>query len=255
MAMVESVATLLDLRRAFTSHREAGPRLAFGLPMIDKALGGGLPLGAMHEVQPSRVLDQGAAAGLAGALAALLSKTNDGKQIVWIQHDFDAMEIGSLHGADSFGLPLSSLLIVRVPRVIDVLWGFEEALKCRAVAAVIAEIAEAEAVDLIATRRLSLAARDGGGLGLLLRHRACLAPSAAATRWEVASAPGERDQFGGLGHPAFTLSLIKNRCGPCGRWTIAWDHHERAFLAPALSRRLAQAAHDRPAHTLPARVA
>jgi protein ImuA len=255
--MADPLPTLPDLRRMLTpGHlRDAAHRLALGIPMIDDVLGGGLPLGAVHELHPCRPLDHGAVSGFAGALAALLHNHKSGKQIVWIQHDYAAMEVGALYGAESFGLPLSSLVVVHVPRVIDALWALEEALKCRAVDAVIAEIAEDGAVDLTATRRLALAARDGGGLGLLLHHRPSVTSSASATRWEIASAPGVRDVFGGLGRTSFALSLIKNRCGPCGCWTLAWNHHERAFFIPALPLGVAQTARDRSARARSARAA
>jgi len=250
--MAEPLPTLLDLRRLLTpGPPQAAHRLALGVPGIDAVLAGGLALGAVHELQPARPLDQGAVTGFAAAIATHL--TRDGRKILWIQHDYAALEAGTLYAIESFGLPLA--LVVQVPRVIDVLWALEEALKCRAVAAVVAEIADDDAVDLTATRRLALAARDGGGLGLLLRHRPCATASASATRWEVASAAGVRDGFGGLGRTTFALSLIKNRCGPCGCWTLSWDHHERAFLAPALSLGVAQAARDRSARALPGRAA
>jgi protein ImuA len=241
--------SLLDLRRMLVRPHHEGRRLALGAPEIDAALGGGLGLGTIHELHPARPLDHGAVTGFAGAIAALANK--DGMQTVWIQHDFTTVEAGALYGAEPFGLPLSSLVIVHVPRVIDALWTLEETLKCHAVAAVVAEIADGDAVDLTATRRLSLAARNGGGFGLLLRHKPSAMASAAATRWEVASAAGTRDQFGGVGLPTFAVSLIKNRCGPCGRWIIAWDHHEHAFT-PALSRGVAQTALDRSTRALSA---
>jgi protein ImuA len=245
-----AVPSLFDLRRMLARPHREGRRLALGAPVIDAVLGGGLGFGAIHELHPARPLDQGAMAGFAGSIGALANK--EGKQTVWIQHDFAAVEAGALYGMDSFGLPLSSLVVVHVSRVIDALWAFEETLKCRAVGAVIAEIAtEGAAVDLTATRRLSLAARDSGGFGLLLRHRPSAMASAVATRWQVASAAGARDQFGGVGHTTFAVSLIKNRCGPCGSWIIAWDHHERAFT-PALSRGVAQTARDRSARSLSA---
>src|SRR5205807_1696798 len=78
---------------------------------------------------------------------------------------------------------------------------------------------------------LALAARDGGGIALLLRHKASNAPSVARTRWQIAAAPSVPDEFGGLGRTAFTLSLTRNRRGPCGNWTLTWDHHEHAFSA------------------------
>ena len=137
------------------------------------------------------------------------------------------------------GTPLK----VGFARPVDALFALEEALKCRALSVAIAEL-HGEAADLTATRRLILAAREGGVLGLLLRPQPSEAPSAAATRWQAAGCPSEPDELGGLGRTAFTLSLTRNRRGPVGRWTVAWDHHEQAFSA--LSRGVAEAARDRP---------
>ncbi len=120
-------------------------------------------------------------------------------------------------------------LVLRARRAVDALFAMEEALKCRAVASVIAELPD-DSADLTATRRLSLAARDHRGLGLLLRHRSSSMPSAAMTRWNVAAASGPRDDFGGIGTTSFLLSLVKNRRGPCGRWNVAWDHHACVFV-------------------------
>jgi protein ImuA len=256
--MAGPISALPALRRTLTPwlHPGGERRQPLGVAAIDDALGGGLLLGAVHELRPSSPRDHGAATGFAGALAARVNK--NGKRLLWIQHDFAAVEAGGLYGAalDAFGIPLSFLLIVRVARVIDALWAMEEALKCRAIGAVVADLAdEGSALDLTATRRLSLAAREGEALGLLLRHRCAPSASAVATRWEIASVPGERDRFGGLGHTTFALSLLRNRCGPCGGWIISWDHHERAFVSAALSRGVAQTARDRSARALSVRAA
>jgi protein ImuA len=219
--------------------------VTIGLPAIDAALGGGLAMGAVHELAPPAPIHFGAAAGFAAALAVMAGQR--GRQTVWVQHDYSGCEAGEPYGPglDQFGLASANLLCVRVPRAIDVLWATEEALKCHAVAAVITELAnEGEAADLTATRRLALAARDGGVVGLMLRHRPSAAPSASATRWEVAAEPGMRDRFGGLGRPSFTLSLVRNRRGPIGQWTIAWNHHEHAFVPAAISGGVAQVAGD-----------
>ena len=134
--------------------------------------------------------------------------------------------------------------MLRVPRPIDVLWAAEEALKSRGVAVVLAELPEDGAVaDLTATRRLTLAARAGGGLGLLLRQRPSPLATAAMTRWQFAAAPSVPDRYGGLGRTAFALSLNRNRHGRCGRFIACWDHHECVFLPP-LSLGLAAAAFD-----------
>jgi protein ImuA len=249
-----AAATLSHLRQAVAriegsdlSALEMGGRvLPLGAEAVDTALGGGLAYGNLHELAPAASLHFGAAAGFAAALAA---RGSTRKHILWIQPDFAGTEAGALYGPGltAFGLPMQRLILLRVARPADVLWAMEEGLKSRVLSTVVAELTgDGAAADLTATRRLVLAARDGGGVGLLLRHRLSPEPSAAATRWDIAAAPSEPDAFGGLGRTAFTLSLLKNRRGPLGRWTIEWDHHACVF-AP-LSVAVAEAAIDRPDH-------
>ena len=103
---------------------------------------------------------------------------------------------GHLH---HLGIRLARLLLLRVPKPIDVLWAMEEGLRCRALGCVVAELTgEGATADLTATRRLALAAREGAGaassgFGLLIRHKITGLPSAAATRWEIAAAPSQLD--------------------------------------------------------------
>lgn len=214
----------------FQFDRERPP-LGLGAAGADSMLGGGLSFGAFHETAPERPGDFGAACGFTLALACLAAK--GGGETLWIQTDFARLESGALYGTglDLFGLPSQRLLVLRARRAVDALFAMEEALKCRAIASVIAELPD-DTTDLTATRRLSLAARDHRGFGLLLRHRSSSMPSAAMTRWNVAAASGPRDDFGGIGTTSFLLSLVKNRRGPCGRWNVAWDHHACVFVPP-----------------------
>jgi protein ImuA len=200
----------------------------------------------LHELAPAGEPHLGAAFGFALALAALAAK--DGRQVLCITTEFAAREGGAPYGVglDLFGLPVEGLLILRVAHPRDALWGFEEGLKCRAVAAVLAELPEeGNAADFTATRRLSLAAQAGNGLGLLLRHHRFPLPSAAMTRWQVAAAASSPDRFGGLGGTRFDLSLERNRRGRCGRFIADWSHDGRIFLQQALSLGMAEAACDR----------
>jgi protein ImuA len=250
-------ATLHRLRRtvAAIDASHAGPLdegaqpLALGCDGIDAALGGGLGAGALHEVAPASALHAGAASGFVLALAARMDATRRTlKRVLWIRPCHVDGETGGLygHGLTAFGLPLDRVLMLRVAQTRDAFWAMEEALRCRALGCVIAELPnDGPAADLTATRRLTLAAREGGGFGFLLRHRASALTSAADTRWEVAGCASRPDRFGGLGRPAFALSLTKNRRGPLGRWTVTWDHHERSFSA--LSVGVAAPAADRPA--------
>jgi protein ImuA len=236
---------LSRLRRAIAETEtfcQDAPARALGIGAVDAALSGGLQGATLHEVSAAAPIHLGAAAGFTLALAALANEPH--KQALWIATDFGNLETGALYGPglDQFGLSTDRLLVAHVARPVDALFAMEEALKCRALATVVAEFADTP--DLTATRRLALAARDGGGIGLLLRHKSSNAPSVARTRWQIAAAPSVPDEFGGLGHTAFTVSLTRNRRGPCGNWTLTWDHHEHAFSA--LSVGVAATASDRP---------
>ena len=248
-------ATLYHLRQAVakiegqeTDLGMGNQSLGFGIRNIDNVLQGGLASASLHEIAPTTVRDFGAAAGFAFALAARAAK-GDGDTLC-IQTDFAAIESGNIYGpgCDLFGLQTKQLLILKVSRPLDALWAMEEALKCRALASVIVEFPDDGPVaDLTATRRLTLAAREGGSLGFLLRHRPSLLTGSVETRWEIAAAPSRPDQFGGLGRTAFVLSLTKNRHGPLGRWPVIWNHHERVFSALSLG--VAETAFDRPDRT------
>jgi protein ImuA len=218
---------------------------------INATLAGGLACGGLHELAPAAPVHLGAATGFALALAASAQGTRG--EVLWITTDFAMGEGGGPYGPglDLFGLASARLLVLRISRPADMLWAMEEALRCRALSCVVAELTgDGAAADLTATRRLTLAARDGvsarnSGFGLLLRHKATAMPSAAMTRWQIAGALSQPDRYGGLGRARFDISLSKNRRGPSGRWIIEWDHHERAFQ-PAVSVVVAPAAVDGP---------
>jgi protein ImuA len=222
--------------------------IGLGVESLDKALCGGLACGVVHEIMPLAPLHVGAAAGFAIVLAAL-ALGRYGRQAMWIETDFAAAEAGEPYGPglDFLGLPMERLVILRMPCRRDALWAMEEALKCRAVSAVVAGVESRQGDDLV-MRRLALAAGEGGSLGLLLRSGSARS-GPAETCWKVASARSERDRFGGLGPMTFSLSLTKNRRGCTGQWHLSWNRHERIFVertcrAAALPLSMAAAAYD-----------
>ena len=160
------------------------------------------PAARCMSLPPRRPCISGLRVDLRLALAARAS--GDRRQVLWIATDFAAGEGGGPYGPglDLFGLASARLLVLRVPKPVDVLWAMEEALRCRALACVIAELTGDGCVaDLTATRRLALAAREGisaqnSGFGLLIRHRTTSMPSAAATRWEIAPELSRPDAIG-----------------------------------------------------------
>ena len=141
--------------------------LPLGIAVIDTMLGGGLMRGALHEIAAPAETHSAAATGFALGLS---SSWHDGKSIFWIAEEMARVESGGLHGAgfDAFGLAPERLVTVSVTHRRDLLWGMEEALRCRAVSVVIGEMRPGK-IDEIAVRRLSLAAGESGALALLLR--------------------------------------------------------------------------------------
>ena len=81
---------------------ETAGSLRLGLPAVDGALDGGLACGALHELEPARPGQGGAAFGFALALAALAAA--DGRSVLLIQTDFGVLETGAPYG---LGLDLS----------------------------------------------------------------------------------------------------------------------------------------------------
>ena len=91
--------------------------LPLGPSPLDRALGGGLALGALHEVAPSGPMHRGAAFGFALALAAR-AMAQHRAELLWIETPFAATETGRPYGLglEAFGIPLSRTVVVRVRR-------------------------------------------------------------------------------------------------------------------------------------------
>jgi protein ImuA len=137
------------------------------------------------------------------------------------------VESGAVYGPGYAGLGLSPerLLTVTAAHRRDLLWAMEEALRCRAVGAVIGEVRGGD-IDSVAVRRLSLAAAESGVLALLLRAVPPRDASTAATRWIVGAAPSADERA------CYAAQLVRNRRGPAGSWILAWsDRDERFELA------------------------
>ena len=226
--------------------------LATGVAGFDRLFGqGGLARNALHEVVTDEVRGGGAAAGFVVALLARAAAAGVAGAVLWASDAFAAREAGGPPygpGLAALGLDPGRLLRVEGGSVADVLWALEEGLGSGALFAVVGEVLGRPSVlDLTASRRLLLRAREGGRTAVLLRHAAAeAAPSAAAARIRVAPHPSAA-AFG-PGRPVWHLSVEKNRDGPVGSAVMEWDPHERAFRDPAPHpRRVAAAPVDRPA--------
>lgn len=144
---------------------EEGP--AFSL---DLAFGGGLPTGELYEIVPATARDLAAATGFALALAARFSQIRKGA-IFWFGLDFATRELAGLYGPGlaAHGLDPDRFVFVHVASPRDLAWAMEEALKCRACAAVIGEFwSSRPPAELAPSLRLLRAARSTASVGLVL---------------------------------------------------------------------------------------
>jgi protein ImuA len=249
--MIEQLRSTIARMERPPGFEDPGLR-PFGLAPLDKALGGGLARGALHEISAVSEAHVTAAAGFVLAIARSERAKNN---IVWIAEDMAMAESGTLYGCglDEFGLPPERLLLVNVSHRRDLLWAMEEALHCRAVGAVIGELRH-QNIDAVALRRLSLAAAASGALAFLLRSSPTQESSTAATRWIVSAAPSQPRY--GPGAPRFEAQLVRNRRGPIGSWLLEWNEKDECFvLASTHPQPLAAPPVDRPAGTLARSVA
>ena len=243
----------IEGRPAFLVDRQS--LLPFGIQPLDHLLCGGLRRHALHEIRSQTTRDSIAATGFAIAILARLANA-DKRPFLLVIEAGALKEAGHPYGLglDRFGLDSRKLIIVRTRRPSETLWVFEEALRCRSLAAVLAEIrGQPPQLDLTASRRLALRAHDTGVMGLLLRQAGAATPGAAATRWCVAPRPATiTDDFAaGIGQPAWRLTLERNRNGPTSTFDLEWNHGNRAFalaepVDPALSLARASLSGDRP---------
>lgn len=163
--------------------------------------------------------------------------TGRSRGIIWLAEDMALSESGAPYGPglNAFGLAPQRLLTVAAARPRDLLWAMEEALRCRAVHAVIGEWRHG-AIDMVALRRLSLAAAESGALALLLRASPADDASPAATRWIVGASPND----------CFAAHLMRNRRGPTGSWILEWSDSDERFLLATHAQPVAAPALDRP---------
>ena len=222
-----------------TRRSAAAAALPFGIPAIDRHLpGGGLALGAVHEIAGGGPeVEHGAAAAL---FAAGLLARRPGP-VLWIHGRRDLFSAG-LAGA---GLDPGRLVLVRTRR--GALQAMEEGLRHPDLAGVVCDCEGR--LDLVASRRLQLAAEASDVLGLVLRQSrrfadpALVAPSAATSRWRITSLPSppplaHAADVPGLGRARWSLALLRCRGAEPATWTVeAPDAQGRLALAAVLADR------------------
>lgn len=193
-----------------TGARQHGV-LPFEVRELDRRLPqGGLSLGALHEVAGG---GQGAVDGAAAAcfVAGIAARMKG--QVLWCVTQADLFA----PGLAQVGLPPERVIHVEAGDDISVLAAMEEGLHHGGLAAVVGDVAR---LSMTASRRLHLAAKGSGTIGLALRRWRRQAdasdfgqPTAAMTRWRVSELPSAPLPVPGIGRARWLVELIRARAG------------------------------------------
>jgi protein ImuA len=252
-------STLASLRGSIErigTHGDANmsDKVALGHVDVDAALQGGLAMGAMHEV----FAEGRQIAAATGFITGLAGRAVARRPLLWVRQDFAEIESGalSMSGLAELGLDPRLLVTVRAADVDSALRAAADALACDALGVVVLEVwGAARQLDLVASRKLTLAAQTSGVTGLVLRVAAEPLPSTAETRWIVRAAhsPPAAPARPAWGAPMFDAQLVRNRHGPVGRWIMEWKCDECLFEKPAAYPQPVAAAPAHRPHPTPAR--
>jgi protein ImuA len=227
----EKIAALrVTLAQAGLETLVANPHIPLGFAPADAVLKGGLQRGTLHEIFAAT----GHEASATGFAAGLAHRVAGKKKILWIRHDYSALEFGELSaiGFLELGLDPSRILLLCTARADDAIKGASDALTCAALGAVVIEIpGEPKILDLVTSRRLTLASAQSNVPAFLLRFGAKPQASTAETRWLIRAraSPINEDDWG---QPIFETELVRNRHGRTGHWVMEWNCDEGFFGEP-----------------------
>lgn len=205
--------------------------IPFDVVAVDRRLaGGGIVAGALHEMTGATqsVVDDAAATLFTAGIAA---RAGAGV-VLWVMAKPDLFAPALAQA----GIAPSRLIQVDARRDEDALPVIEEGLRHGGLSAVVGEVAR---IGMTATRRLQLAAEEGGTTALLLRRwrrpneDPLATPSAAVTRWRIACAPSSPLPVEGVGRPRWDVALVRQRGGDPGTWLLEGCDAQGRVALPA----------------------
>ena len=239
-SLPRALAHLRTIASPVVDHRI----LAFDVGPLDRRLAsGGLRAGALHEVaaRSCSLADDAAATLFLAGIAACEAKAIGGP-VLWVSCRADLYA----PGLEQAGLVSADVIYAQPKDDAALLAVVEDAVRDGTPSAI---VAEAGRVSMVATRRLQLVAADADIPVLLLRrrrkreHDPLSEPSAAWTRWRIASAPSERLGVAGVGRPRWLVELARQRGGdPFSLIVEGCDETGRLAVPAALSHRTAETA-------------
>ena len=217
-SMLADLAQLRQHIEKLEGNRRAAGVLPFGIPAVDEQLpGGGLALGALHEMA-------GSGGGVAGSAAAEMFAAGIAGRthglVLWCAVAPDVFAPGLAQA----GLPADRVIHIEAGDDASVLAACEEGLRHGELGAVVGEVSR---LSMLASRRLQLAAEEGASLAMIVRRwrrdkdaAAFGLPTAAVTRWRVSSLPSAPLPVQGVGRARWRLELLRCKGGHAAEFDV-----------------------------------
>jgi protein ImuA len=178
------------------------------------------PTGAVHEFITENKESSAATGGFVAGLLTSLMKNQRGFRgaVLWISASRNLFP----PALKNFGIEPDRFVFVDLKKEEDVLWAMDEALKCEALSAVVAEM---QNLGFTESRRLQLAVERSRVTGFVLRSNPRkINTTACVSRWKITSLASEPiDGLPGIGFPQWKVELLRIKNGKPGSWEIRWE--------------------------------
>jgi len=174
------------------------------------------PTGCIHEFLSEKPEDLAATAGfVVGLLSNLMGEQGT---CLWIS---TARKIFP-PALKSFGLEPEQFIFIDLKNEKEVQWAMNEALRCKAITAVVGELTDIAFND---SRRLQLAVDQSEVTGFVIRYRNKHNnhSTASVSRWKITPRMSEAiDDLPGVGFPTWHVELLRVRNGKPTTWQVQW---------------------------------
>ncbi len=174
------------------------------------------PRAAVHELICSAQEDIAASSGFVASLLSSLFTT--AAPMIWISEQRQVFPSGLV----PFNIDPSQIIFIQPANAKETLWVTEEALKCKGISAVVAEMS---GIEFLHSRRFQLAVEKSLVTAFIINHKkGDAANNACISRWKITTAKSYvQDGLPGVGNPVWDVQLEKIRNGKIGNWLLQWD--------------------------------
>ncbi|MGO1243439.1 MAG: ImuA family protein [Sphingobacterium sp.] len=182
------------------------------------------PKGTIHEFISQTAACATAVSGFVSSILSILM--NNDTPCLWISTKRSLFPAGLGY----FGVQPDKIIFIDITKDKEALWVMEQALKCSALSAVVAELSE---VSFTESQRLQLAVEKSQVTGFLHRRKPRRENTLACTaRWKITPlASYTENGLPGVGFPLWEVNLEKIRGGKPRKWALGWRDNKFISIA------------------------